>query len=96
LRGLPHFLRTGKSPKYGLNPISWRHDLKNTGIRHLWIGGLKIFTPPRVWRGNVLGYETEVDMTKKEIVEVMKGHGMKFNKSKKKSELMSIFIKGLT
>ena len=96
LRGLPHFLRTGKSPKYGLNPISWRHDLKNTGIRHLWIGGLKM-TRESIYEGDRdLGYQIEFEGTKKEIVEVMKGHGMKFNKSKKKSELVSIFIKGLT
>ena len=31
--------------------------------------------------------------TKAEMVEVMKNHGMKFNKSKKKSDLFNIFIK---
>jgi len=43
-------------------------------------------------------YNMKLDLdsiTKKEMVEVMKNHGLKFNKSKKKSELWNIFIKSV-
>jgi hypothetical protein len=61
------------------------------------IFGLKCISECRYW-GNteqaVRQYRLSLDdYTKAHMVEVMKNHGIKFNKSKKKSDLFNIFIK---
>ena len=84
----------------GCIPMSWRDRLTETiecwlpennniyGLKCI-VENFSLATGQFVWQ-----YRLSLDdYTKADMIEVMKNHGMKFNKSKKKADLFNIFIK---
>ena len=72
-----------------LTPISYENEVYICGMEHNSYGR---FNPHTDLRNNGISIEY---VGKKHMVEVMKNHGLKFNKSKKKVELWKIFVKSV-